>query len=184
MQYKHQYKKDKNRAKDEWRTPDYIFNPLNDAFGFTLDAAATQENAKVEKFYTFVDESNNGIANSWQGETVFCNSPYTEGQYATWIKKASEELTLKCTSVLLLPGSWETKAFETVWARAKYMIFPYKRIKFEHPDVSYSSAPFASLIPVFTYSTLNYRQLEILSEIGRVIDLEKGHITPRYLPIR
>ena len=151
MQYKHHYRNHDNQIKDEWRTPDYIFDPLNKAFNFTLDAAATPQNAKVDKFYTFVNESDNGIANSWQGETVFCNSPYTEGQYSSWIEKAAMEATLDCTSVLVLPASWETKAFRPVWSRARYLIFPYKRIKFEHPEIEYSSAPFSSLIPFFTF---------------------------------
>lgn len=174
MQFKHQYKNPKNEIKDEWSTPDYIFDPLNKVFSFTLDAAATPDNAKVGRFYANAGPRDNGLVNSWKGERVFCNPPYTEGQYKSWIQKSAQEVANKTSIVLLLPGSWETEAYVPVWAFAKYLIFPYKRIKFEHPDIEYSSAPFSSLIPVFTKATLTDRQIRILDEIGRVIDLHKG----------
>jgi hypothetical protein len=36
----------------EWPTPDSMWKPLNDEFGFTLDVASTHENAKCAKHYT------------------------------------------------------------------------------------------------------------------------------------
>jgi site-specific DNA-methyltransferase (adenine-specific) len=70
--------------KDDWETPQAFFNELNKEFHFTLDPCSTHENAKCEKHYT---KAENGLLQSWTGETVFCNPPYGREQ-AQWIEKA------------------------------------------------------------------------------------------------
>ena len=59
-------------AKDDWETPQALFDELDREFHFTLDAAASPTNAKCAISYT---EENNGLAQNWCGETVFCNPP-------------------------------------------------------------------------------------------------------------
>jgi len=54
--------------KDSWSTPPEIFNRLDEEFNFTLDAAASQENAKCDKFYTKKD---NGLEKSWERESFY-----------------------------------------------------------------------------------------------------------------
>lgn len=49
---------------DEWATPQYVFDMLNEEFHFTLDAAATAENAKCERFYT---KEQDGLKMPWGG---------------------------------------------------------------------------------------------------------------------
>lgn len=39
-------------GQDLWETPQNFFNELNEEFHFTLDACATPENAKCEKYFT------------------------------------------------------------------------------------------------------------------------------------
>lgn len=51
---------------DEWATPQATFDELNEEFGFTLDACATQDNHKCSKFYTIEDD---GLKNDWGGGT-------------------------------------------------------------------------------------------------------------------
>lgn len=50
----------------------------------TLDPCATPETAKCAKFYT---EKDDGLAQDWTGETVFCNPPYSDQQQTEWVKK-------------------------------------------------------------------------------------------------
>src|SRR5690606_5595624 len=38
--------------REDWETPASVFDPLNEEFGFTLDAAASDHNAKVPTYYT------------------------------------------------------------------------------------------------------------------------------------
>lgn len=71
---------------NEWSTPQDLFEKLNREFLFTLDPCATPQNAKCAKFYTADDD---GLAQSWDNERVFCNPPYGR-QIKEWVKKASE----------------------------------------------------------------------------------------------
>lgn len=57
--------------KDDWETPQKLFDQLNEEFHFTLDAASSDQNAKCEHHYT---ASNSGLEHSWEGETVFLQS--------------------------------------------------------------------------------------------------------------
>ncbi|MEO2336310.1 DNA N-6-adenine-methyltransferase [Bifidobacterium longum] len=72
--------------KDDWETPQKLFDQLNEEFHFTLDAASSDQNAKCEHHYT---ASNSGLEHSWEGETVFCNPPYGRN-IGDWIRKASQ----------------------------------------------------------------------------------------------
>lgn len=58
--------------KDDWETPQSLFDQLDEEFHFTLDAASNDQNAKCEHHYTV---ENSGLEHSWEGETVFCNPP-------------------------------------------------------------------------------------------------------------
>jgi len=72
---------------DEWHTPKWLFDALNKEFRFSLDAAATPENALVKKFYT---KEMNGLEKPWpKGKWTFCNPPYS--LCAEFAKKAYEE---------------------------------------------------------------------------------------------
>ena len=69
------YSKDiiKTSNKDDWETPQSLFNKLNEIYKFTLDPCATHENAKCKKYYTKQD---NGLSKDWGGgdsiyETTF-----------------------------------------------------------------------------------------------------------------
>lgn len=93
----------------EWSTPPELFKTLNDEFHFTLDACAQPWNAKCKKFFTPQDD---GLAQSWAGETVFCCPPSGIVEYRKWTKKALEESRHKGTIVvMLLPVSTDTQWF-------------------------------------------------------------------------
>lgn len=183
-QFKEQFKAEYG-DKDEWQTPDGIYDILNRVFEFTVDAAATSANTKCKRYW---DIESNGLAGSWRDEIVFCNPPYTKGQYGEWIEKAAEEFVSdNVTSVLVLPFKAETAAFNGVWELAKYLIIPYSRIKFvPAPDYipppsakkgQKPSATFHSCIAVFTLGWLGNRQAKHLNKIGYVLNLDKGLVS-------
>ena len=91
-----------NKAKTvEHGTPSYIYEPLNREFEFTLDAAATKENAKCKTYFT---KENSGLLNSWKGHTVWCNPPYDKKSLESFIKKSLyEAVKNNVTTVLLVP---------------------------------------------------------------------------------
>jgi phage N-6-adenine-methyltransferase len=89
---------------DDRATTPEMFGPLNDRFHFTIDVAASPANAKCERFYTTAD---NGLAQSWAGERVWCNPPYSN--IVPWVAKASWDMDSPCTAadliVMLLPAN-------------------------------------------------------------------------------
>ena len=68
---------------DERATSPEVFGPLDHRFGFTVDVAALPHNAKCERFYTPDDD---GLAQDWTGERVWCNPPYSSIE--PWVAKA------------------------------------------------------------------------------------------------
>ena len=58
---------------NEWTTPQYLFDELDDEFKFTLDPCATDENAKCSKYFTIEDD---GLSKDWSKDVVFMNPPY------------------------------------------------------------------------------------------------------------
>jgi len=49
---------------DEWATPDALFQELDNEFHFDLDACASDENHKCEKYFTIADD---GLSKNWGG---------------------------------------------------------------------------------------------------------------------
>lgn len=131
-------------AKDEWATPQEFFDLLNEAYNFTLDPCALPHNAKCKKFYTPQED---GLAQSWEGEVVFCNPPYGRA-IADWVRKCSEEAKKSSTTVVaLLPARTDTRYFhDYIYHHAKKIIFIRGRLKFGGCK---NSAPFPFMVVEF-----------------------------------
>ena len=127
---------------DMWSTPQDFYNKLNDEFHFTLDAAATEDNAKCCNYFT---PEQDGLLQKWTG-TVFCNPPYCR-QTGKWVKKAYEEsLSGNCTVVMLLPCRPDVSWFHDYILGKAEILFVRGRLKF---GGSKNSAPFPSMVVVF-----------------------------------
>jgi hypothetical protein len=87
---------------DDRATPPDLFSPLNDRFAFTIDVAASAANAKCRRFYT---EDDNGLAQSWAGERVWCNPPYSHPNLERWTRKAWAERDDAELIVMLVPAN-------------------------------------------------------------------------------
>jgi len=85
-------------ATNEWSTPDDLWKPLNDEFGFTLDVCSTHENAKCANHYTLAED---GLAQQWSG-VCWMNPPYG-AQLARWVKKCHDESKRGALVVALIP---------------------------------------------------------------------------------
>lgn len=87
---------------DEWYTPNWLFDQLNDEFSFTLDACATEQSAKCERFWTKADD---GLARPWGPYRVWLNPPYSD--IGPWAAKAHQETKyLGCELVVALLPAW------------------------------------------------------------------------------
>lgn len=131
-----------SRNSNEWETPQELFDELNKEFHFTLDPASTHDNAKCEKHYTQVE---NGLAQDWSGETVFCNPPYGR-ELPLWIEKAARSAGGGTTVVMLIPARTDTRAFHDFILHKAEIRFLKGRLKFSG---SKQSAPFPSMIVIF-----------------------------------
>lgn len=126
---------------NEWATPKDFFKKLNKEFLFTLDPCATPENAKCKKYFT---EADDGLAQSWDNERVFCNPPYGRG-IKDWVKKASE--AKGGVVVLLIPARTDTSYFhDYIYNSGAQIRFLRGRLKFGDAK---NSAPFPSMVVIF-----------------------------------
>lgn len=123
---------------DDRRTPDAFWRRLHAEHGFTLDAAANADNAKLARFY---DRAADGLAKSWEGETVWCNPPYSA--CGAWVAKAIREVREGgCRKVVLLLPANRT---EQRWWQT--MIEPYRdrgrgiRTRFIGGRLKFAAAP-------------------------------------------
>lgn len=131
---------------EEWGTPQDFFDKLNAEFHFTLDVCATHENAKCAKHYTKED---NGLAQDWTGETVWCNPPYGR-EMPKWIQACYNHKQNGGVAVMLIPARTDTKAFhEYIYGKSEIR-FIRGRIHFVNQNgESRESAPFPSMVVVF-----------------------------------
>lgn len=69
--------------KDDWETPQDLFDKLNAFYGFTLDACASPKNAKCKKYYT---KEQNSLVQDWNNDTIWCN-PLMAGKLANSLER-------------------------------------------------------------------------------------------------
>lgn len=124
---------------DEWETPQKFYDGLDSVYHFTLDPCATPENAKCKKFFT---QKENGLVQSWKGENVFINPPYSKIE--DWAMKCNHEyLRENATTVMLIPARTDTDAFHNYCMEATSYGFIHHRLHFSGCK---SPAPFPSIL--------------------------------------
>ena len=138
--------------KDDWRTPNSLYERLDVIYNFKLDAAASNENHKAPIWFT---KDQNALLQDWNvGGSVFCNPPYGKG-IGRWVEKAYLEALKGITIVLLIPARTETRWFQDYILKparegAAKILFVRGRIKFEDENgTARYNAPFPSAIVVY-----------------------------------
>lgn len=84
---------------DERATDPVLFEGWHERFRLSIDAAALPHNAKLPRFWTPEDD---GLRQSWAGERVWCNPPYSD--VPAWVRKAWRETSAEVV-VMLLPAN-------------------------------------------------------------------------------
>ena len=144
-------------ASDEYETPKWLYEELNEEFHFLVDLCATHSNKKA--LWYFKDYLNNEIcktndvpARAW---SVFMNPPYSNP--LPFVKKAWDERNGgMLATVCLIKCDPSTKTWGVFWDYEKHQPKPGveirylpKRLKFEREGVAGDSAPFPSAIIIF-----------------------------------
>lgn len=140
--------------RDDYSTPQELFDNIDEVFHFTLDAAADASNTKCENYYTVDDDA---LTLDWPG-TVWVNPPY--GKYVTpkWVKKGYEESAKHNSTVcMLLPARTDTIWFHDIILKHAITIFFIKgRLTFTGEK---DPAPFPSMIVFFNGENCEHEPL-------------------------
>jgi phage N-6-adenine-methyltransferase len=152
---------------NEWATPWAFFAALDAEFGFTLDAAASHDNAKCERY---LSAELDALSQDWLG-TVFCNPPYGYG-IGKWVKKAYEESQRGADAVvLLIPARTCTRWWHDYVMRAEEIRLIKGRLYFGlGGDDATINAPFPSCVVVMRHGEHAPR----LTTMDRI--LTPGHV--------
>jgi phage N-6-adenine-methyltransferase len=133
----------KSDDRDNWFTPDDLFREIETRYGpFDIDVAASDKNAKCDRFYTADDDA---LTQHWDG-AAFCNPPYRD--LIRWVKKAHDEVRSgRCKrAVLLLPAQTSTAWFHDYALRYGHVWFIRGKRKFGNAK---GTAMSASIVVVF-----------------------------------
>lgn len=95
--------------KQDWETPENLFETLNREFNFTLDVAASGNNKKCNKF---ISENEDAMKKTWGKNICWLNPPYGKGyKISAWVKKSYDESQNGSTVVMLIPARTNTNWF-------------------------------------------------------------------------
>jgi phage N-6-adenine-methyltransferase len=127
---------------DEWETPQWLYDELNEEWQFMVDVCASEQN---KKHWLFWDKENDGLKQDWHRYTTcWMNPPYGR-EIGKWVKKAYEESQKGATVVCLLPARTDTIWFHEYCTKGEIR-FLKGRLKFGD---SKNPAPFPSMIVIF-----------------------------------
>jgi phage N-6-adenine-methyltransferase len=169
-----------------WETPPALFEYLHKIHNFTLDACALPENTKLPNYFT---PEQDGLKQSWKGEMVWVNPPYTvpkqpckanckkkyceanghreiyEPGQIDWVKKAHDEYLKHAFTnvVMLLPARTDTRIFHDFVMLASQITFIRGRLQFVNAP---ANAVFPSMLVEFSdcdygdkFTTLNLKEI-------------------------
>lgn len=162
-----------SRQSDEYETPEWLFDLLDQEFHFDCDAAATMENSLCEIMFT-KGESDALSHHDWCGyvsgadadypvEIFWLNPPYSK--IGKFMKKAYEESLKDALVVCLIPARTDTRYWHDYVMNAQEIRFVKGRLKFGD---SKNSAPFPSVIVIFDKNAAGY--VGIYPRIGKTIE--------------
>lgn len=140
---------------EEWTTPQWLFDKINNMFHIDLDPCTSNENP-LNVDYVCTKDKNDGLKDIWFGN-VFVNPPYNRA-IVLWLDKAYRELRRNREVkriIFLLPARTDTKWFHqyifddvTLMYRefVEHVWFIKGRLKFGGAK---NSAPFPSMVIIF-----------------------------------
>ena len=169
-----------SKASDEWSTPQWLFDQLDQEFNFDCDASATLENSLCDIMFT-KGESDALTHHDWCGyvsgvdadtevKTFWLNPPYSK--IGAFMKKAYAESQKGAVVVCLIPARTDTRYFHDYVMKAQEIRFVKGRLKFGD---SKNSAPFPSVIVIFDKNATGY--VGGYPRIGKTIAAAAGEQT-------
>lgn len=127
------------------RTPDGLFQKLDAEFHFTLDAAASDRNAKCARYFTREDDA---LGKDWGEEVVWLNPPFGRG-LREWARKAWEASRAGALVVMLCPSATDMDWWHDYVLEADEVRFIRGRMSFGSEDLTRSNYVFPVALAVF-----------------------------------
>jgi phage N-6-adenine-methyltransferase len=125
--------------RNDWRTPQKLWETLHHEYRFDLDVAADANNTKTAAFFDGSSPDNDALLCDWstRGSRAWCNPPYQPtGSIEEWLQRGIHQAARDIFSVFLVPMSTSRGWFND-------LIVPYAewhtfrgRISFEDPLAS------------------------------------------------
>lgn len=134
--------------KEDWETPQLLFDELNDNYNFNWDLASSDANAKCVNHFTVGDDS---LSQDWSvlEGNLWLNPPYGR-DLKHWVKKAYESsLHRSGLLVMLIPSRTDTSYWHDYIFDKAQIKFIRGRLKFENGGVASQPAPFPSALIIF-----------------------------------
>ena len=168
------YKAIMTSDKQDWETPQELFDNLNKEFDFELDAFATKKNAKCKQYFTKRDDS---FQQDWtKYKSIFINPPYTSKVQDKVLEKINDTIShpdWRGVIVLLIPARTDTKRWhDYIFNKADEIRFIKGRLKFEVDGIPRGSSTFPSAIIVY-----DHRKRKEVSEILKENEVSSNEIS-------
>lgn len=143
----------RDRGNPIQRTPEALFAKLDAEFGFTLDAAASDVNAKTPRYFT---RDQDGLGQDWGTEHVWLNPPFGKG-LREWCRKAWEASRSGALVVMLVPSATDMDWWHDYILEADEVRFIRGRASFGSEDLTRSNYVFPICIAIFRPRTTGER---------------------------
>jgi hypothetical protein len=161
--------------RDERYTPLSLIRPLHARWRFTVDAAGCDVAPASRLIGRHWSKSDNGLEQTWDGERVWCNPPYSN--VPLWVEKAWSSLAVV---VMLLPANrteqpWWQEVVEPHRDRPRSILrtqFLPRRIQFGTPESPEgkqwkSSPPFGCVLLIWNDAWRNPQKAFNLAGLRR-----------------
>lgn len=130
----------------EWETPQAFFDTLNEEFHFTLDACASDDNAKCLCYFT---AHHDGLDRDWSNDTIWMNPPY-DRTVGKWVAKVYREAQKGSTVVVLIQArSADTQMWHDYVMRASEWRLVKGRLQFLKDGKPGTGSNISSIVVVF-----------------------------------
>ena len=119
-----------NSLRDRWRTPQWLFNAIQQTFDvtFDVDVACDHTNSLCPRALTITDDA---LTCGWgeRGTYAWLNPPYSK--IDVWIHKAIEQQRRGVTTVMLVPQSLDTRWYELAQDYCETVLITGGRVQFD-----------------------------------------------------
>lgn len=158
--------------RQDWATPASLFDPLDMVFHFNLDIAASPENSKCDRFFSY---ENSAMENDWNGRG-WCNPPYSRDPkdpaslgVKDFLARGFQQMEENpaCQIIcFLVSAATDTAWFQDYCFNADILCFIRGRLKFEGAKNSQTKGSALVLLSKLPYTKA---QLDCLRNLGKVI---------------